>query len=368
MFVKYQMKGGIANDAWATMNLLLADFQKILDGTVTATSGFNSNVADIAACEFSGSINSNIYHTVAKHDSTTTTDEGYVQFKKRHHHYLTDNNYDWERTNYIILSPGADDVPSFNSFNKAGTNGRPATNITGSTWIGSENIDFSMADAPCFYFFISDYNFMWCMYNESRDEGTIGGVLDYEMTDADKHVFDNVTTNYCPMYIWAFDQAETYQLIGTLPSVDYSNFWVGRTDYLSNVGAVDSHETWSAATENALYTRGQYDGNKYPSLYPAPYKRVMSAPLPAGDTAHQLHPVFVSPHSNSDTGSDPIMAKFPYIWRTTDDIGYTGQTITFNGVDYVVLVAHKTGGLSDADTTDNWANSCYLFRKTIGGN
>lgn len=369
MFIKYQIKGGISATDFTVMNSILADFQNIFNGSHTSTSDFNTSCVDVSSCEFSGSINSNIYHTAARDNSANSDDEGHVTFKKRHHYYLTDNSYTWERTARITLSLNSSDVCQFNSANKIGTNQLPQTSTNGSTWFGSEDINrLNLNNAPCFYFFISDYNFFWVLHDPSQDDGSIGGLMDYEITNADKYVFDNISTNYCPMYIWAIQENNIYQQIGVVNNTDYSQMWFGRTDYLNNVGSISSHPGWSGTSESILRSYSSNDSSNYPSLYPKPYLRMMSAPLPNGDSAHQLHPLFATGHTNSDLTSDPIMAKFPYIWRTTDDIGYTGQTITFDGVDYVVMIGHKSGGTSDADATDNWANASYLFRKTIGGN
>jgi len=365
MFVKYKIKGGISDTNNLAHNAILADWVSIMNGTHTTVNDFDTSVADVSSCEFVGSVNTTLYNTVSAHDSTGSSDEGYLQLNKRHHHYSTDTNYNMQRQIRIGISPSNGDFCGVLVGTASGTNFRPTTATTFATGFTPEVI-LQLNNSPTFYFYVSDYWFMWQMYDDQQDSSSWGGVLDHDITDHDKYVYDDVDTNYSPQVIWCgsmTDQFNTQQSSTTI----YDAEWAGRINYLDRSGTINSQAAWSTTFQERFWGYIDNHDTVYPMMFPQNQREQYPTPLSTGDQSHQMVPMYLLPHSNDTTDSDPVIANFKYIWRTTDDIGSPGQTITFNGVDYVVLMGNKVGGDSSANA-DRIGQACYLLQKTIGGN
>ena len=364
MFVKYKIKGGISDTDNTAHNAILADWQSIMNGTHTTVNDFDTNVADVSSCEFVGSANTTLYHTIGYNSAATNTDEGYLQLNKRHHHYLTDTNYNMQRQIRVGISPSNGDFCGVIVGTASSTNFRPTTSTNFAAGFTPE-VNLKLSNSPTFYFYVSDYWFMWQMYDDQLDMSSWGGVLDHDITDHDKYVYDDIDSNYSPQVIWCgsmSDQFNTQQGSAT----KYDAEWAGRINYLDRSGTIDSQNTWSASFSEYLWGYQDTNAAKWPMMFPKNQTEQYSTPLSTGDQAHQMVPMYLLPHSNSTTDSDPVIANFKYIWRTTDDIGSPGQTITFNGVDYVVLMGNKVGGATGGDA-NRIGQACYLLQKTIGG-
>lgn len=363
MFVKYRIKGGISATDHLSHNKILADWVSIMDGTHTTTSDFDTDVADVSSCEFVGSANTTIYNSTSAHNSTSSSDEAYLAVRKRHHHYLTDSNYDMARNIRVGISPLSTDNAGVLVGTKSDTNFRPVSATTFQANMTPE-VNTLLSEQPTFYFYVSDYFFMWQMYNDQQDDAAWGGVLDYEVSNHDKYVYDDVDSNYSAQYTWCGSMAAEFNTQQS-SSNQYDCEWFGRQNYYANDGTIQSHNTWSTTTQNNLWGLEDNENHAHSFLFPQNQKRIYAAQLGTGDVSHQLIPLIAIPQGGADT-SDPVVPKFPYVWRTTDDIGNPGQTITFDGIDYVVMMGNKTAGNSLTDD-DRYANACYLFQKTIGG-
>ena len=363
MFVKYRIKGGISDTDNLSHNKILADWASIMNGTHTTTSDFDTDVADVSSCEFVGSANTTIYNDITTNSCTTATDEGWLAVRKRHHHYLTDSNYDMARNIRVGISPNSSDNAGVLVGTKGNTNFRPASSTSFGTVMTPE-VNTQLSIQPTFYFYVSDYFFMWQMYNDQGNQSAWGGVLDYEVSNHDKYVYDDIDSNYSAQYTWCGSMAAEFNTQQG-SSTQYDCEWFGRQNYYANDGTIFTHNAWSTTTQADLWGLQDAESHTNSFLFPQNQRRIYAAPLSTGDVSHQLIPLIAIPQGGNDK-SDPVIPKFPYVWRTTDDIGNPGQTITFDGIDYVVMMGNKTAGSSITDV-DRYANACYLFQKTIGG-
>jgi hypothetical protein len=362
MFVKYKISGGITTN-FTNVNKVLNDFRDIMNGTHTATTDFDSTVADISSCEFVGSANTTIYNNVVRTNSTGSV-HGQIAFNKKHHVYSTDTNYDMSRKITFSISPVAGDEPGVLTETLSGTNRRPVLDNTFNTHM-TPAISTDLNDAPAFYFYISDYFFQWMYHNPIQTNCAWGGVLDFEISDHDKYVYDNVDSNYSPQTTWAGTVSDRYNTQQATNTV-YDAMYIGRQNYLNVSGSIDSSPVWTTTAQEYYWGYNDITTQTYSTLFPQVQRRVHATPLATGDQSHQLIPLYCIPHSNHNTDSDPVYQRFPYIWRTTDDIGSPGQTISFGGTDYVVLMGNKCSGQGGNDILRN-GNACYLLQKTIGG-
>lgn len=372
MFVKYQIKGGLANDDYVSLNSVWTDLRDIMNGTITAASSFNSSVCDVSSSEMVGSVNSSIYGTVTYTASPDAANDVFLRFYKKHHSYATDTTRAWERQFILIGSVASGRELTGIMRNKSGVNGLPNNSANaGSANVGDPNREFQiyLSDAPTIYIMLSDSFVYFNFVNESESFGAVLGMNDYEKTAADDHIYDNYTTNHCPTYLVSFCNRGFYNrmISASTTGVAQEYFYVGMQDYLDNGGQINSQVGWNTTYDSYIYGWSQTDEAVYMQTFPKLRDSVFHTELASGDKGHQLIPFFIVGHQNDYDDSNPIVARLHNIWRTTDDIGYPGQTITFNSQDYVVLMMHKTGGSSHIDA-DQYQNSCYLVPKTIGGN
>lgn len=371
MFVKYQIKGGIADDNYQALNSIFADLRDIMNGTITSASSFNSSFCDVSSSEMVGSVSSTIYHTVTYTAAGSSAEDVFLRFFKRHHSYATNTTRAWERNFLLIGSVSAGRELAGIMRNKSSTNGLPNNAATGAAAnVGDANREFQMylSDAPTIYIMLSDSFVYFNFINESLSYGAVLGMNDYEKTAADDHIYDNYTTNHCPTYLVSFCNRGNYnRMLYNSTGVNNEYFYVGMNDYLDNGGQINTQIGWNTTYDSYIYGWSQTDELVYPQTFPKLRDSVFHTELASGDKGHQLIPIYITAHQNDFDDSNPIVARLYNIWRTTDDIGYPGQTITFNSQDYIVLMMHKTGGAGHQDT-DQYQNSCYLVPKTIGGN
>jgi hypothetical protein len=361
MFVKYKISGGVATSS-SNINKVMIDFENIMDGTHTTTSDFDSSVADISSCEFVGSANTTLYNNHTRLNSSGG--EAKLTFDKKHHVYSTDTNYDMSRRITFSISPASGDEPGVQTETLSGTNRRPILDASFNTHF-TPAISADLGDAPAFYFYVSDYFFQWMYHNPIQTNCTWGGLLDFEISDHDKYVYDNVDSSYSPQTTWCgmvSDRYNTQQATNTV----YDAMYIGRQNYLDVSGTINSSDLWTTTVQEYMWGYNDSATLKHATLFPPVQRKIHATPLATGDQSHQLIPLYNIPHSNHTTDSDPVYQRFPYIWRTTDDIGSPGQTISFGGIDYVVLMGNKAGGAAGNDVLRN-SNACYLLQKTIGG-
>ena len=106
-----------------------------------------------------------------------------------------------------------------------------------------------------------------------------------------------------------------------------------------------------------------YDANSYYfSFDPSPNHFIYTSSTTGGDQNY-LIPVTLYGHGRSPGKVPSTYGKCPGIFRTSSDIGVTGDTVTISGVDYAIVATHKHGGSSSWHNTSNTNVCCWLIPK-----
>ena len=134
---------------------------------------------------------------------------------------------------------------------------------------------------------------------------------------------------------------------------------VYRQNYLDQFGTFRTTVTgqdvtsshWAPAT-NATYNYPVLEGARCAN-------RIYQVPVSSGEFAHQLIPVEYNGHSDlTDNFGDPRRGKFMSFYRTSDDVGFTGDLITNGSQNYRIFRIHKSGSTV---ITNGTYNACYAF-------
>jgi hypothetical protein len=96
-----------------------------------------------------------------------------------------------------------------------------------------------------------------------------------------------------------------------------------------------------------------------PVMHPRPMNRVYQIPVTSGDYAHQLIPLMYNGQSDStDNFGDPRHSRLMSCFRTSEDLGFTGDMITEGSGNFRIFRIHKCGN----QAPDSAAfNACYAF-------
>ena len=193
-------------------------------------------------------------------------------------------------------------------------------------------------------------------------------MLDYEITPMDEYVHDYGSLgskDYYPGVNLISYQKDSFNEDFVTSNQSYCGWNLGLQGYLTNSGAIFDYTQSQNRIVDQLFANSQSDETTDVTIYPNGWRNVYEMQI-LGGSVHPMIPVSFHAHSNHSTNSAVISSKIPHFYRTTDNIGYPGQQITYNGVDYMNLMLHKCGGitLTDSDTT---RNACYLLPKLIGG-
>lgn len=89
------------------------------------------------------------------------------------------------------------------------------------------------------------------------------------------------------------------------------------------------------------------------------FNRVYQIPVSTGEFTHQLVPIGYTGHQDgTDNLGDPRRGKLMSCYRTTDDIGFTGDIVTNGQQNFRVFRIHKTGSTTMGSAAQN---ACYAF-------
>jgi len=254
------------------------------------------------------------------------------------------------------------------------TNMKPAGIGTISGWQDANiNVDDSNDYAPRYFgnlemqFFISEHWFIWTV-QASDGSGGCAGLLDVESTGLDTYA-RNLNSLYSPqIFITSFgDQWPT----STSDQVTeggygiYTGLWAnqmygGGTTFV-NRGTLGQ---WANSNQSTY-------GAEDIALWPNMQDTIFSGVDDIGDTQNYLIPVYFHPvnhnsANNLDTDRILLQGRVPYLWRTTDNAGQTGQTTTIGGVEYRFVRMHPCGSNNTSLRLDYNA-ATYLVPTTIGG-
>ena len=386
MFVRYEING-TANASKFTTGSILSDIQGILKGTITSTSQLNSNVCIIASSEITGSVNATTYpvaNVLLFTDLTTTGNADILQFTKGH--YYANTTYLSQAKQTVQVAWDIQNFgPRIRIGNGSGNNYHPInTGNTSGDWWGTSATSNTQVIAPVnapqtinrIFMYVTDYYFIM-QFVRGNMIGT-AGILDWQPSDSDNYAMSLSANTYPGMRLFAFNRNNlgTFQ---TANSVDV--FGMTQSDYINSAGYLKLNQVGTANPGGNNNFSQQYNlgvgantaNAPYSTFYPHPMMQVNPHPYASATTINPVIPLQMMPHVNAadDANTTSIemamWTQFPYIYRTTDNLGAPGDTIVYNGNNYALLVLNKTGGnnITDINAT---RNACYLLPKLIYAN
>jgi hypothetical protein len=131
-----------------------------------------------------------------------------------------------------------------------------------------------------------------------------------------------------------------------------------RSNYLDQYGTF-RNTPLSLDSAGTAHYGNQAANSTAPVMHPRPMNRVYQVPVTSGDYAHQLIPLMYNGHSDStDNFGDPRHSRLMSCFRTSEDLGFTGDMITEGSGNFRIFRIHKCGNQSPNSAT---FNACYAF-------
>ena len=376
MYVRIKFNDSIGNASWSstfsdgTTNRTIANWvERFLEGS-DAANELPTDMVDVNLTTRVGSLPSEYTITQSTYTGTSTSSRylnNYFRIQKAH---SQNSNFSSLLTIYqnMFHSSGVFQ-PRYSSNNN--TNVRPDSIDTDSSWFLANTTDDAQSYGPRYFgglemqFFISEHWFIWSV-TDTDGSGGSAGLFDVESTGLDTYA-RNLNTLYAPQFFvsaWGdqwptatADQVAEPSAYSYRTAI-YANQMYGGGSTFVNRGAV---RTWQNA--------GQGYGTEDICLFPNPQDSIFNAVDDIGDTQNFLVPVYFYPTNhkntnNSDSDRILLQGRVPYLWRTSDNAGQTGQTATIGGVEYRFVRLHSCGGISTSDTANA---ATYMVPTTIGG-
>jgi len=132
-----------------------------------------------------------------------------------------------------------------------------------------------------------------------------------------------------------------------------------RTNYLDQYGTYRNTLVNSGDWDSTTHYGNQTANSNAPTLNPRPMNRVYQIPVTSGDYAHQLIPLMYVGHSDStDNFGDPRHSRLMSCYRTSEDLGFTGDMITEGSGNFRIFRVHKCGNQAPSSAA---FNACYAF-------
>lgn len=354
MFLKYAIKPTAnANDNTAFMSDLL----NVLNGTYTSVSQFNTSVCNTALSELTGTINTSLYQVQA---SAST----YIRLDK--FHYQKNAATGFEPKSEIYIRWQYSSYPLAIRFGNHNSSNYWPYNSINHYWMNSQGAGLNSV-------YIYDYSNIYVWANDEQfiihaDENgaalqqrsNTAGIYDWETSDADVFAY-GVNNLYSPqLYIYAQDR---YLSGSAAQDTSWSQFACGRSTYLANDGSIAGASSWPNSTINA--TSEQYASSASYGIYnisPNPIVNIYSTTTTTGESNY-LIPVQAVAHGKHPTIVPTVYGKLTNFYRTTTNLGVTGDTVTIDGTDYAILAMNKGGGAWASPSANNVDNQCYLIPK-----
>lgn len=351
MFLKYAIKSGVSSNEYTTF---ISDLLNILNGTYTSVSQFNTTVCNTALSELTGTINTSLYQVQASSSNFFRLDK---------FHYQTNAATGFEPKSEIYIRWAYSSYPLAIRFGNHNSSNYWPYNTTNYYWMnnGSQN-SIHLSDYSNIYIWANDEQFIiHADENGSslQQRGNTAGLFDWETSDADVFAY-GVNNLYSPqLYIFAQDR---YLSGSAGQDTSWSQFACGRHTYLSNDGSIAGASSWPNSTINA--TAEQYSSSVSYGLYnisPNPIVNIYSTTTTTGESNY-LIPVQAVAYGKHPTIVPTVYGKLTNFYRTTTNLGVTGDTVTIDGTDYAILAMNKGGG-AWGQSANNTDNQCYLIPK-----
>jgi hypothetical protein len=132
-----------------------------------------------------------------------------------------------------------------------------------------------------------------------------------------------------------------------------------RTQYLDQYGTYRNTIVNTGDFNSTIHYGNQTGDSLAPVMHPRPMNRVFQVPVTSGDYAHQLIPLMYNGHSDAlNNFGDPRHSRLMSCFRTSEDLGFTGDMITEGSGNFRIFRIHKCGNASPASAA---FNACYAF-------
>ena len=344
LLLNYYVKPGVSDND-TTCAGILNDIQGVINGTIT-------NPADFTYANNDGS--TTITGTMPSQYNTTSRSGQTLYFKKDHSG--ADATYAMKRTIGIYMK---DTTTYLRMGNKSGGNWVPYNSLPTNSGHGvvsnstTEKFNVRWAESPQITMIFTPETFVFTVID--GDIACVYVVWDYQETEMDKHNYLNVYGEHCPTMCttsW-FENGFQTNRIQHLDNIlcHHTTSWVKR----------NTQTSYSVNTQySELYGSGysRADDNANLTISPAPYTHRYIGVVGATNYA-VLRRVGIEDNGWEDY---PEFNDSKNFYRTSDDIGYTGDTVTIGSDTYALFTLHKTGFGSDFDNTATTRNAQYLVR------
>lgn len=355
MYIRYELDQTASVNTTAHTNMM-ADLLDAIDGTITDPANFTSDYCNKELSEIHGSVT----HGTATTDLYETVYESTGEWRIKKYHNGRDNTNNYEPAGVIGLYWVYGQRPSCDFKTKDDLNWVMSSDTQrGTYWTpdsGPGQAEPHVIDAVNYnriLIFASAYYFILQLYHGDRLMSM--GLLDFEDSDADSYSY-TLDNNASPQIYFGFD----IQDARSGQTSQQALYW-GRSHYMSGEGQIYTGST-SYNVDAFLGYATSFTTN-YPSMYPQPRLK-MPAGKVSGGSGHFLAPTYLLPTTGNGAYSMVNFGKFPYFYRTTDDIAQGGDIISYNSVEYMAVPLHKTDGQTEATGT---LMATYLVPKLIGG-
>lgn len=370
MYLKLVASGissGVGSNAagWGPIFTTIANF---VTGVWTSTSQITSTAITKESSVISGTAPTSGIYT-ASNSSGTSVANTYIT---KHHYAKGQNGGAFEARSIMHLVWGSSQGFKIRYLDSQSGNGYPTTGDTpyitnnGATtsprWTpGTGNQDFTTTQGlSVIHVIATDHVLLIQVQTDGsstvKDYGT-WMLADLEYIPSIDNYAYNSNVRYTPQvfayWFWP-DTMDSGNGVGTT-SLNATGLY--RTNYLDQYGTFRNTPLGNDWASTVHY--GNQTVSLSPVMHPRPMNRVYQIPVTSGDYAHQLIPLMYNGHSDStDNFGDPRHSRLMSCYRTSEDLGFTGDMITEGSGNFRIFRIHKCGNQNPNSAT---FNACYAF-------
>ena len=358
-FLRYVVSSSASNSNTSVKNIF-DDLISWVEGSITATSGFNSSYCNIASSEIQGTIPANVYHNTYNNNNTSNSSDTVLRFSKYHSDWSSYNSSHPSSRMHIIWSTTGTYQLRMRVSNKNDGNMMPYPSTAyGHAGQSSSNYytDFVPANTTILMWLEEDYMAIQMLESSNQDAIFMGS-------------FDHPRSEYAEQCFLLDSEHSATVEVSALMNGTYNNIITPTYDWFS----ITAHDYYDQRGVNYAYPnnysqlepmRGYQITTSYEhlTLYPNAWLTMPQVPI-SGGSGHQLIPCFNSNNTAHDSeGNFPIFGRLKGLYRTTDNFAASGTSITYGGNQYRVCMMHRSGGVTN--NADNVYNACYLLPVTV---
>ena len=371
MYLKLVFNGNSGTNGTSHWQPVFATIANFVTGVWTSTSQITSTLITKESSVISGTAPTVGIYTASAGDYAS--DNANYNIKKFHYAKGLNNNA-FQASSQINLTWNAYNGFKVRYYDALVGNGYPATgamsyltsnnSTAASRWNDANNAAdlININGLSVIHCIITDHVFVIQVQTtgnaEQKDYGTwMLADLEY-LPNIDNYAY-NSNARYTPQtyvyWIW-LDSMDAYSGVRTGTTRTATGIY--RPQYLDQYGTF--RNTPLGQDYNLTTHYGNQTANSTaPVLHPRPMNRVYQIPVTSGDYAHQLVPLMYNGQSDSlDNFGDPRHSRLMSCYRTSEDLGFTGDIITEGSGNFRIFRIHKCGNHAPSLAT---LNACYAF-------